>query len=100
VRFLKGWFKDTLPTAPIQKLAVVRLDGDLYESTLDALKYLYPKLSIGGYLIVDDYAVTMCKKAVHDFRTACNITEEIRDIDGLGAFWQRKTANAPSSLVS
>ncbi len=89
VRFLKGWFKDTLPAAPISKLAVARLDGDLYESTMDALKCLYSKLSIGGYLIVDDYAVTMCKKAVHDFRTTHNITEEIRDIDGAGIFWQR-----------
>jgi O-methyltransferase len=90
VRFLKGWFKDTMPVAPIQKLAVLRLDGDLYESTIDVLKYLYPKLSVGGYLIVDDYVLTMCKKAVHDFRTEHNITEEIRDIDGIGVFWQRK----------
>ncbi len=88
-RFLKGWFKDTLPVAPISKLAMARLDGDLYESTMDALKCLYPKLSIGGYLIVDDYAFTMCKKAVHDFRIEHNITEEIRDIDGMGIFWQR-----------
>jgi hypothetical protein len=38
---------------------------------------------------VDDYAVTVCKKAVHDFRITHNITEEIRDIDGMGIFWQR-----------
>jgi O-methyltransferase len=55
VRFLPGWFKDTLRTAPIEKLSLIRLDGDLYESTIDAITALYPKLSIGGYLIVDDY---------------------------------------------
>ena len=55
VRFLKGWFKDTLPAAPIPRLAIARLDGDLYASTMDALEALYPKLSQGGYLIVDDY---------------------------------------------
>jgi hypothetical protein len=55
VRFLKGWFKDTLPTAPIGALAIMRLDGDYYESTMDALTNLYDKLSVGGYAIIDDY---------------------------------------------
>src|SRR5262249_19830953 len=55
VRFLKGWFKDTLPTAPIDKLAILRLDGDMYESTIQALTPLYPKLQPGGHCIVDDY---------------------------------------------
>ena len=55
VRFLQGWFKDTLPTAPINKLAILRMDGDLYNSTMDALTNLYDKLSPGGYVIVDDY---------------------------------------------
>ena len=90
VRFLKGWFKDTLPSAPIQKLAVARLDGDIYESTMDAITSLYPKLSVGGYLIVDDYgAVVACKKAIHDYRDAHNITEPIQPIDGEGVFWQK-----------
>ena len=56
VKFLVGWFKDTLPTAPIKKLALIRLDGDMYGSTMDALVSLYPKLSPGGYLIIDDWA--------------------------------------------
>lgn len=91
VRFLKGWFKDTLPTAPIKKLAVARLDGDMYESTMDGLKALYPKLSPGGFLIVDDYgAVPACKKAVEDYRKEHNITEEMQSIDWTGAFWQRR----------
>ena len=61
VRFLVGWFADTLPTAPIERLAVLRLDGDLYESTIVALRSLYPKLSPGGYVIVDDWgAIPAC----------------------------------------
>ena len=69
VRFLKGWFRDTLPTAPITKLAVMRLDGDLYESTINALVNLYTKLSLGGFVIVDDYnVVESCNAAVEDFR--------------------------------
>jgi O-methyltransferase len=69
VRFLKGWFRDTLPDAPIERLAVLRLDGDLYESTIQALDGLYDRLSAGGYVIVDDYGnVAGCRQAVHDFR--------------------------------
>jgi hypothetical protein len=92
VHFLKGWFKDTLPSAPIQKLAVLRLDGDLYESTMDALTSLYPKLSVGGYLIVDDYIIPACKKAVTDYRNAHGITDLIIDIDRTGSYWQRTHA--------
>jgi hypothetical protein len=90
VRFLKGWFRDTLPTAPIERLAVLRLDGDMYQSTMDALANLYPKVSQGGYVIVDDYsAIPACRQAVHDYRSANGITEEIRDIDWTGIFWQK-----------
>ncbi len=64
VKFLKGWFRDTLPTAPIQRIALLRMDGDLYSSTMDALKYLYPKVSPGGYVIVDDYnSWAACRQA-------------------------------------
>ena len=56
---------------------------------MDALSSLYPKLSVGGYVIVDDYVVDFCKKAVHDYRAQFGIKDEIRDIDGLGVFWQR-----------
>jgi O-methyltransferase len=90
VQFLKGWFKDTLPVAPIEKLAILRLDGDLYESTMDALVSLYPKLSTGGYLIVDDYgAVKGCKVAIHDYREKHGITEPIETIDWGGVYWQK-----------
>lgn len=91
VKFLEGWFKDTLPTAPIEKLAIVRLDGDMYESTMDGLNHLYHKLSPGGFIIIDDYGVIpACKKAVHDFRDQHSITEEIKNIDDSGYFWQKK----------
>jgi hypothetical protein len=90
VRFLKGWFKDTLPTAPIERLAVMRLDGDLYQSTIEALTYLYPKLSPGGYAILDDYFVhDSCRSAVEDYRTQNGITEEIVEVDGNAGYWRR-----------
>lgn len=91
VRFLKGWFKDTLPVAPIEKLSILRLDGDLYESTMDALVNLYPKLSSGGCLIVDDYSIIpACKQAVHDYRDEHGITEEIVKIDNIGVYWIKR----------
>lgn len=89
VKFLKGWFKDSLPTAPIERLAVLRLDGDMYESTMDALNALYHRLSPGGFVIVDDYCIPNCAAAIADFRKTHGIADEIVDIDGTGAFWRR-----------
>lgn len=91
VRFLKGWFRDTLPTAPIERLAVLRLDGDMYESTMDGFVNLYHKVSPGGYVIVDDYhAVPACKTAVHDFLAGLGPkgAVQIHEIDGTGVYWQ------------
>jgi O-methyltransferase len=92
VRFLEGWFQDTLPNAPIEELAVARLDGDMFESTIVALEALYPKLSVGGYLIVDDYgAVRGCRMAVDEFRRDHGISEPMQEIDWAGVFWQRES---------
>lgn len=90
VKFLKGWFKDTLPTAPIKKLALLRLDGDLYESTMDALTNLYHKVSPGGFIIIDDYnALNVCKTAVDEFRTRHAILEPLTNIDTCAVFWRK-----------
>lgn len=95
VHFLKGWFKDTLPDAPIEKIAVLRLDGDYYESTWDALTNLYHKVSPGGYVIIDDYGEdtwTYCRKAVDDFRSQNGITEPLIKVDQPCSYW-RKSGN-------
>ncbi len=90
VKFLKGWFCDTLPTAPIEPLAVMRLDGDLYESTMDALKSLYPKLTAGGFVLIDDYnAIRACNEAVADYRQSAGISDEIMMIPHIGAYWRK-----------
>jgi hypothetical protein len=90
VRFVQGWFKDTLPGLAVNQIAILRLDGDMYESTMNALRALYSKLSLGGFLIVDDYALPRCQAAVRDFRASLGIKESIIDIDGIGAFWQKE----------
>jgi O-methyltransferase len=90
VCFIKGWFRDTLPTLRDEKWAVVRLDGDMYESTRDGLVNLYPNLSVGGYIIVDDYgAVKGCREAVEDYRRANKIEEPLYTVDSGRAFWRR-----------
>lgn len=90
VKFLKGFFRDTLPTAPIQEIALLRLDGDLYESTMDALVHLYPKLSIGGFVIIDDYSIDACVQAVQDYRKLHKIKSPLIEIDWTGRYWQKK----------
>lgn len=88
VVFLEGWFKDTLPTAPIEKLAVLRLDGDMYESTIQALDALYHKVSPGGFVVVDDYILRPCAKAVDDFRAANKIVAPMIPVDSAAVWWQ------------
>ncbi len=91
VKFLKGWFEDTLPTADTGPLAVIRLDGDMYESTMDGLEALYERLSPGGFIILDDYVMLEpCRKAVDDYRKRNGITEEIIPIDFAGAYWKKQ----------
>jgi hypothetical protein len=90
VRFAEGLFSDTLAHVPSSSFAIVRLDGDLYESTIDSLDALYPRLSLGGFLIVDDIGgIPACRAAVNDYRVRHHITETIEMIDWTGAFWRK-----------
>jgi hypothetical protein len=91
VRFVEGWFADTLPNAPVERLAVLRLDADLYESTWQILTALYDKVEVGGFVIVDDYGeLPPCRKAVDDFRGREGITAPIEIIDQSGVYWQKR----------
>lgn len=89
VVFIKGFFADTLKDAPIDRLSILRLDGDMYSSTMDVLDALYDKLSPGGYCIVDDYGLSTCERAITDFRAARNITDEMVTIDRFGTYWRK-----------
>lgn len=88
VQFVPGWFKDTLPALD-HGFALIRLDGDMYGSTMDALTALYPKLSRGGYCIIDDYGLNACKAAVIDYRYANGINVPIERIDWTGVYWRK-----------
>ncbi len=91
VVFLKGLFRDTLKHAPSERFALMRLDGDMYESTMDALTALYDKLSPSGFVIVDDYGgIAACRQAVHDFLYRRSETPAIHKIDETGVWWQKR----------
>lgn len=87
--FVKGWFENTLPTLKNEIFSLIRLDGDMYGSTWDALENLYPRLSAGGYLIVDDWTLPGAHKAVVDYRNKHNITDTIVDINKYSVFWRK-----------
>ncbi len=89
VHFLEGWFADTLPTAPIEKIAVLRCDGDLYKSTMNILENLYPKLSPGGYCIIDDYSQSPCALAVETYRKRMGITDPEIGLETTGVYWRK-----------
>ncbi len=91
VLFLSGWLAETLPDAPIETLAILRIDVDLYSSTADCLDLLYDKVSPGGFVIVDDYGFhPCCGDAVDDFRLRRGIEEPIQWIDNSGIFWRKQ----------
>lgn len=89
VAFLEGWFSESLPTAPIRQLSIIRLDGDMYGSTMDVLNCLYDRLSPGGFCIVDDYTLIGCRQAIEDFRAARNIAAPLIPIDPYSVYWQK-----------
>ena len=88
VVFIKGWFNESLPKAKIKKLALLRLDGDLYHSTMDSLNNLYHKVSKGGYVIVDDMDWPECARAIKDFRNKHAIKSELKAVDDVSAYWK------------
>jgi Macrocin-O-methyltransferase (TylF)/Coenzyme PQQ synthesis protein D (PqqD) len=92
VRFLAGWFSDALPEAPVEQLALLRIDADLYQSTREVLEALYDKVAAGGFIIIDDYGMFLpCKQAVDEFRAKQNITEPFRRVDRNRVFWRKQT---------
>ncbi|RKP52847.1 macrocin O-methyltransferase [Trinickia fusca] len=90
VHFLPGFFKDTLPTAPIERIALLRLDGDWYDSTRDAIEALYPRVSPGGFVIVDDYGLpTGCARAIDEYRAWHGIDAPLNAVGGQAVWWRK-----------
>lgn len=93
VRFVEGFFEDTLPGLTGRTWSIIRLDGDSYEATWTGLQSLYGGLSVGGYVVIDDYnALEECRQAVEEFRTLNGITDPIETVDWTAVRWQRTSA--------
>jgi hypothetical protein len=91
VKFIQGFFHDTLPSAPVDKIAILRADGDLYDSTFAILESLYPRVSSGGYVIIDDYySFQECRLAVSEYLRTNNSQVDLVQIDNDAVFWQKK----------
>jgi O-methyltransferase len=89
VVFIKGYFEDTMPTLETGPLAVLRLDGDYYSSTIEVLEPLYERVSPGGFVIVDDYHLYEgCRRAVHDFFDSHRLAPTLIDIDSDAVYWR------------
>jgi O-methyltransferase len=88
--FIKGFFEHSLKKSSIDNLALLRLDCDMYSSTIQVLEQLYDKVSVGGFVIIDDYALKGSKKAVDDFREKRNILSELIVIDWTGVYWVKE----------
>lgn len=91
VVFVEGLFHNTLPSLDAGPFALLRLDGDLYESTYVALDALYPKLSPGGFVIVDDINfIEPCRQAVVDYRSRMGITAAMHEVDWNASWWRKE----------
>jgi hypothetical protein len=78
----KGWFQDTIPKNTIRNIAILRLDGDWYESTKICIDNLYEKIIPNGFLIIDDYYRWKgCKKAIDEYFNKQKITPTYHRID-------------------
>lgn len=90
VRFVKGWFCESLASSPVERIALLRIDADLYESTRDVLLALYDRVTPGGFIIVDDYhAFRACRTAVDEFRAERGIADPLRRVDWTATYWQK-----------
>ena len=95
VIFVPGWFHQSLPDARVDRLAVLRIDADMYQSTIDVLNAMYAKVSDGGFVIVDDYgAIPACRAAVDDFRARHAIEDELFWVDRTAVYWRTATRTA------
>ena len=90
VEFVEGFFEETLPALRGRTWSLIRIDGDTYEAARIALESLYPDLSVGGYVVIDDYQlISECRQGVDDYRAECGIEEPIEMIDDNAARWRR-----------
>jgi len=92
VVFIKGFFGNTLPNNDlVKKLSLLRMDGDMYESTYDVFYSCYDKLNVNGICIIDDYCLKGARECTDDFRRDRNIQDPITVVDRCGVYWTKSS---------
>lgn len=91
VSIYKGWFQDTIPAAgdSIADIAILRLDGDFYDSYVVALEHLFPKVVKGGFVIIDDWVLGGCRKAVLEYFEKHGLNPFLWTLDATTRCFQR-----------
>lgn len=105
IRFVEGFFEHSLKKISCDKIAVLRCDGDMYQSTMDILENLYHKVNIGGYIIIDDWDVPECRRAVEDYLRQRNLEVSLMPFGTNARYWKKlaqtsKTIAPHSQMVS
>ncbi len=89
VRFVEGDLDQTLGSAPIEQIALLRIGDDLGPAVGDVLDQLYDKLAVGGVVVIDDYVDDACRRAVDEFRARRGVPEPLEHVDWAGAWWRK-----------
>jgi O-methyltransferase len=96
VTLVPGWFQESLPHLPVERIALLHIDADWYDSVLTVLQHLYDKVVPGGYVVFDDFGYWEgCRRACEEFLAARGINVALTIIDGIGAYFRKP--HAPES---
>lgn len=87
IKLVKGWVQHSMHDDTPEKIAILRLDMDIYEPTIFVLRKLYERISTGGIVIIDDWALSGVRKAVEEFWQEIGINPEIRIIENSTPIW-------------
>lgn len=91
IELVPGFFKETMPQLKnrLRKISILRVDGDMYQSTTEVLENLYDKVSVGGFVICDDYALAGARMAIDDFREKYSIKNPLIKVNNTIHYWQK-----------
>jgi hypothetical protein len=91
VRIIPGWFQDTFPLVTAEKIALLNIDADWYESVKLCLDTFYDRVVPGGFISIDDYGHWPgCKRAVDEFLHQRGISIELRSVDYTARWFQKR----------
>jgi cephalosporin hydroxylase len=100
VRFLQGPFDSTLADAPIEKVALLRVDGSAAQSADTVLEALYDKIPLGGFVVIDSYGSEGCREAIDAFRERRGVDEALERVGWGSVSWRKMHHARPGAAVA